>query len=315
MHSAEYSLPGVVVRSSERIRCILSSGLLFFLFFFLFGFLLCLLLFKILNVDNAIPDLLLHLLLVLGPLLHFLLIACFLLFELGKQGGDIRNGHRRIQLQRVEELEGFRIVPDRLLGLVCLSLWPFFALLGLCGCKEELLITIFLLQEDCLVILVVVCGLFLFFLGLVCRLWHEVLAKLDCLLQEGELLHVWLLIQLCHLRFKLADLLLLCPLLLFCSIPLLLQPPLLGKVFTEFFLLLPEVIASLVALSNQRFDLFTLFIALFKEITWISLLCLSLLIESVQPAIDLLPFVQQQGDLCLDFFLLSHHVAAHARHV
>merc|ERR1719453_641771 len=126
MHSAEYSLPGVVVRSSERIRCILSSGLLFFLFFFLFGFLLCLLLFKILNVDNAIPDLLLHLLLVLGPLLHFLLIACFLLFELGKQGGDIRNGHRRIQLQRVEELEGFRIVPDRLLGLVCLSLWPFF---------------------------------------------------------------------------------------------------------------------------------------------------------------------------------------------
>mmetsp|Transcript_63166 Transcript_63166/g.110035 ORF Transcript_63166/g.110035 Transcript_63166/m.110035 type:complete len:282 (-) Transcript_63166:777-1622(-) len=246
--------------------------LLFFLFCFLLFLLLSFLLFGLLLFllgwqDTALKDQAFLLLLLLFPFLDLGLVVFHLRIERLKKFRDVVCCHWRVQLQFVKELEGLSIMLDWLGTIAAssgLGLLGRLALLG--GCEEILFVTILFLHEHSLVVFVVKHCLLFVFLLLGGILGQQSFAEFDCLLNQRDLIQVWLLIHLLHLSLQLIPPLLF---LVCCTRCLLLRAACLsqfGLISLEGFFLRLELVPELIALFDLCSDLFLKFVALFDDL-------------------------------------------------
>mmetsp|Transcript_4946 Transcript_4946/g.9510 ORF Transcript_4946/g.9510 Transcript_4946/m.9510 type:complete len:284 (+) Transcript_4946:177-1028(+) len=248
--------------------------LLFFLFCFLLFLLLSFLLFRLLLLlslhlgrqDSTLEDEALLLLLLLLPLLDLGLIVFHLRIECLKKLWDVSCRDWSVQLQLVKELESLSVVLDWL-GTITAAGGLGLLRLALLGGREEILfLTILFLPQHSLVVFVVKHCLLFVFLLLGGILGQQSFAEFDCLLNQRDLIQVWLLIHLLHLSLQLIPPLLF---LVCCTRCLLLRAACLsqfGLISLEGFFLRLELVPELIALFDLCSDLFLKFVALFDDL-------------------------------------------------
>mmetsp|Transcript_25990 Transcript_25990/g.41630 ORF Transcript_25990/g.41630 Transcript_25990/m.41630 type:complete len:489 (+) Transcript_25990:60-1526(+) len=278
----------------------------------LLNFLLLLFILLLLFVGNAIHDILLHLLALLLPHLHLLLVLLQLGLELLKQGWHIGSGDGCIELELVEEDEGLCVVLDGLgggAGLTRLLLGSSLALLALGGRKEVLFLAVLLPEEHLLAVLVVVGNVLLLLLLLTALGRDKRPAEKHALLDQGHLGHERLLVQLLQLALLAAKVVLLLAISTLLVHLLLALLALLVKVCVEFALCLAELIADGVALLDQRSNLLADLLALAHDFRQVTKLLLAALHELRHLLLHLLLGVPVLGHFLVDriALLLTGH--------